>query len=132
MTDLGYQFKFAADIEMYGMFDVRDVFTLEKEDLEHCDLIITNPPWSRPVLHPMIEKFMSLGKETYLLFDSDWMFTKQATPYIDKWLTDVISVGRMNWIAGTKVKSLDNCSWYRFMPRKFSNITYWSNPLYSK
>ena len=43
--------------------------------------IITNPPWNRKILHPMIEKFSDMAP-TWLLFDSDWMHTKQSVSNI--------------------------------------------------
>ena len=46
-----------------------------------CEYIITNPPWNRKILHPMIEHFADF-KPTWLLFDADWMHTKQSTPYL--------------------------------------------------
>lgn len=76
------------------------------------DLIITNPPWDRRVLHPMIEKLSSIAP-TWLLFDADWMHTKQAAPYM-RYLIAVVSVGRVKWIEGSKMTGKDNCCWYLF------------------
>lgn len=76
------------------------------------DYIITNPPWSRDVLHPMIDHFRSL-KRTWLLFDADWMHTRQAVPYL-KHCSKIVSVGRVKWIPDSKHTGKDNCCWYRF------------------
>ena len=46
-----------------------------------CEYIITNPPWNRKILHPMIEHFADF-KPTWLLFDADWIHTKQSIPYL--------------------------------------------------
>ena len=46
-----------------------------------ADYIITNPPWSRDLLHPMIESFSSMAP-TWLLFDADWMHTKQSSRFM--------------------------------------------------
>jgi hypothetical protein len=40
---------------------------------------ITNPPWDRKILHRLIERFSAVGP-TWLLFDADWMHTKQSAP----------------------------------------------------
>lgn len=77
-----------------------------------ADYIITNPPWSRPILHAMIERFHKI-RPTWLLFDSDWAHTKQSKPYM-KYCTDIVSVGRLIWIPGTTTSGKDNCAWYRF------------------
>ena len=74
--------------------------------------IITNPPWDRKVLHPMIEHFSSMAP-TWLLFDADWMHTKQSTQYLTK-LKKVVSIGRVKWIEGSSSVRKDNCCWYLF------------------
>ena len=91
----------------------KDALTLTAEDLKDCDLIITNPPWSRPILHAMIEHFAKL-KPTWLLFDADWAHTKQASELLYKYCTHIVSVGRLKWIPDTNMSGKDNCAWYRF------------------
>ena len=89
---------------------------IKQDALEHgysyCDYIITNPPWNRKILHPMIDHFAD-QKPTWLLFDSDWMHTKQSIPYL-KMLKKVVSVGRVKWIEGSASVGKDNCCWYLF------------------
>ena len=80
--------------------------------LTSVDYIITNPPWDRKILHPMIERFSSL-RPTWLLFDADWMHTKQSAPFMP-WLRKVVSVGRVKWIPDSKMTGKDNCAWYLF------------------
>jgi len=46
-----------------------------------ADCICTNPPWSRDVLHRLIEHFQNIAP-TWLLLDSDWAQTKQAAPFL--------------------------------------------------
>lgn len=77
--------------------------------------IITNPPWDRKLLHPMIEYF-SGQRPTWLLFDADWMHTRQAAPFMP-WLRKVVSVGRVKWIPDSKMTGKDNCAWYHFDQR---------------
>lgn len=76
------------------------------------DLIITNPPWDRKVLHPMIEHFSDQAP-TWLLFDADWLHTKQSVPFLPR-LRKVVSVGRVKWIPDSKMTGKDNCAWYLF------------------
>lgn len=76
------------------------------------DLIITNPPWDRKILHPMIDHFSRM-RPTWLLFDADWMHTKQSAPFMPL-LRKVVSVGRVKWIPGSKMTGKDNCAWYLF------------------
>lgn len=89
----------------------KDALTLTAGDVDDCDVIITNPPWTRSLLHPMIERFASL-RPTWLLFDADWMHTRQAVPYLTL-CHKIVSVGRISWMQnGTSGK--DNCAWYFF------------------
>jgi len=97
----------SADIERANALGVHK-WRLEGERVEY---IITNPPWTRPVLHEMVERFSNL-RPTWLLFDADWMHTKQAIPYLPR-LRKIVSVGRVSWMQnGTS--GMDNCAWYLF------------------
>lgn len=75
-------------------------------------MIITNPPWARPILHPMISWFSS-QRPTWLLFDADWIHTRQAAPFMP-WLRKVVSVGRVKWIPDSKMTGKDNYAWHLF------------------
>jgi hypothetical protein len=83
--------------------------------LEHygdADAIITNPPYTRPLMHALIQHFARI-LPTWLLLESDWAHTKQAGPFMPC-CCDIVSVGRLRWIAGTTMSSKDNFAWYRF------------------
>jgi hypothetical protein len=86
--------------------------TLEAVNVSGADYIITNPPWDRKILHPMIEHFSSM-RPTWLLFDADWMHTKQSTPYMD-YCQKIVPVGRVKWIPDSKMTGKDNAAWYLF------------------
>lgn len=82
----------------------------------NAEYFITNPPWSRKLLHPIIDN-LRIQFPTWLLFDADWMHTQQAIPYMEYCKT-IISVGRIRWIPNTKVDGKDNCAWYLFVDSK--------------
>jgi hypothetical protein len=77
-----------------------------------ADMYITNPPWQRDVLHPII-KNLSDHKPTWLLFDADWMHTRQSAAFMSR-LRKVVSVGRLKWIPDSAMTGKDNCCWYLF------------------
>lgn len=114
-------FDIQKDVETPDYIQMKDVFDLTCEDVEHASVIITNPPWSREILHPLLEFLPTLNKPAWLLFDADWIYTKQAKNYSGH-ITDIVPVGRVKWIEGSKMSGKDNCSWYRlghyseFMP----------------
>jgi hypothetical protein len=89
----------------------RDAMSLTDADVETADYIITNPPWTRAILHPMIEHLSNL-RPTWLLFDADWMHTKQAQQSLRR-CSMIVSVGRVSWM-GNGVSGLDNSAWYLF------------------
>ncbi|MET4426634.1 hypothetical protein [Bradyrhizobium sp. RT3a] len=77
-----------------------------------ADVIITNPPWSRNLMHRLIAHFQSI-RPTWLLLDADWAHTKQAAPFLP-YATDIVAIGRVKWIEGSKHTGKENCAWYRF------------------
>ena len=101
----------ASDIEPQAegihMCDYSDVGF---DELIESEYVITNPPWDRKILHPMIEYFAP-RITTWLLFDADWMHTKQSVPYM-KMCSKIVSVGRIKWFGNMTGK--DNCAWYLF------------------
>lgn len=76
------------------------------------DVFITNPPWDRRVLHPLIST-LSRHAPTWLLFDADWAHTMQAIPYLPL-LRKIVAVGRVKWIPDSKFTGKDNCCWFLF------------------
>lgn len=88
------------------------VDALSTKNFGRCDAIITNPPWSRPILHDLIRHFQTCAP-TWLLFDADWAHTKQSSPFLEQ-CSHIVAVGRLRWIEGTNHKGKDNVSWYRF------------------
>lgn len=116
----GFKCNHASDVEPRDtniqQIDVLDNFQINSTS----DVIITNPPWDRKILHPMIDVFKSV-LPTWLLFDADWMHTKQSIPYI-KYCSDIVSVGRLKWIPDSKMTGKDNCSWYRFIGEETETI----------
>jgi len=110
-----------AEMKCVSAFDVRpldervrkhDASWITEADLNGADVIITNPPWDRPVLHQIIERCANL-RPTWLLFDADWMHTKQAKPHLEI-CSAIVSIGRVKWIAGSKSVGMENCCWYLF------------------
>jgi len=110
--------------------DIREGFDALSLDAIHVnctDAIITNPPWSRPILHEMIRHFQKLAP-TWLLFDADWAHTKQSAPFLAQ-CSHIVSVGRLIWIPDTKMTGKDNCAWYRFDARHQDGPRFYGHPV---
>jgi hypothetical protein len=102
----------AAYDAVIGPWKKIDAVWLMEDDLCGAEMIITNPPWDRTVLHQIIERCASL-RPTWLLFDADWMHTKQAKPHLEI-CHKIVAVGRVKWIADSPTVGKDNCCWYLF------------------
>lgn len=101
--------RYSSDLHVDGI----DALTIT--DFNNADVIVTNPPWTRALLLPMILHFQK-HRPTWLLFDSDWAYNQGAGLYLDQ-CSDIVAVGRLRWIENTKQTGKDNVSWYRFWHR---------------
>jgi hypothetical protein len=92
----------------------KDIDKIDAFDLTDCkgDMFISNPPWSRDILHPLITHLSDIA-QTWLLFDSDWLFTKQSHEYMKR-CHKIVPVGRVKWIEGSKHTGKDNAMWALF------------------
>lgn len=108
----GHYCTYAFDIEPQASFVHLGDATIELSAGCGADCFITNPPWDRKTLHPIIRN-LSARLPTWLLFDADWMHTRQAAPYLPL-LRKIVSVGRVKWIPDSKFTGKDNCAWYLF------------------
>lgn len=95
-----------------------DALDITIGDVKNIDMVITNPPWERNkannyILHRLIEHYGSMI-QTWLLFDADWPHTVQAKPYLERFCTRIVSVGRVKWFNDQTGK--DNAAWYEFHP----------------
>jgi hypothetical protein len=77
-----------------------------------ADVIITNPPYTRELMHRLIAHFQRIAP-TWLLIDYDWSATKQATPFMPH-CSDIVILPRLKWFEDSKDTGKDNHAWYRF------------------
>ena len=125
LESMGLICSYAGDVEpLREGIKRRDALTLTKPSGGKVKRIITNPPWDRKILHAMIWRFIDIADEVWLLFDSDWAFTQNAMQFSDV-LTDIVAIGRLNWIEGTAYDGKDNCSWYRFSRDHVGATRFW-------
>ena len=103
--------EYASDISESSLHIQQDALDIKEID-PGVDFFITNPPWRRDVLHPLVMHLSSMAP-TWLLFDADWMRTKQAAPFLD-YCRKIVSVGRVKWIPDSPHTGKDNVCWYLF------------------
>lgn len=116
-------YRLVNHLEKYGhkCDNAFDIYPMDKRvkngnalNVFKSKLIITNPPWDRKVLHPMIDNFRNISP-CWLLFDADWIHTKQSSDMI-KYCSKIVSIGRVKWFGDTSGK--DNACWYLFEQSK--------------
>ena len=78
----------------------------------HADSIITNPPYTRDLMHRLIEHFQRIAP-TWLLLEFNWAATEQAAPFMHH-CSDIVILPRLKWIEGSKDTAKDDHAWYRF------------------
>lgn len=117
---------------------VGDAMGLTARDLCEASVFISNLPWERSWLHPLI-KHLSAIAPLWSLHDASWPFTQQAVPF-RALCTDIVAVGRLKWfepqgrplrepgesdvayaLRAAKKRDHDppdDCAWFRFDARK--------------
>nr|DAH75509.1 MAG TPA: hypothetical protein [Caudoviricetes sp.] len=103
----GYRCAYEGDI--HSGYDALE-YRFEQDAV--FDSIISNVPWDRKLMHPMITLFQRIAP-TWLLFDADWMHTQQAASFLPN-CSHIVTVGRVKWIEGSSHTGKDNVAWYRF------------------
>ena len=102
----------------------QDALKMTIADLNNANAGITNPPLKYPgdpdrgvnatrLLRDLIQHSLDLGIPFWMLIYSDWKDNQNAAPFLKR-CSDIVAVGRIKWIVGTKSSGKDNCSWYRF------------------
>jgi hypothetical protein len=97
-------------LRSYGISQGYDARVIEYP--HDAEFFITNPPWTRQLLHPIIVN-LKRQKPTWLLFDADWAHMIQAAPYLS-FCRKIVSVGRVKWIENSSSTGRDNAAWYLF------------------
>ena len=77
------------------------------------DAFITNPPWTRDVLHEIIDNLKWLAP-TWLLLSADWLFNKSSAEYLPD-ATDIVAIGRVKWMPESEHAGKENACWVRFV-----------------
>lgn len=75
------------------------------------DFFITNPPWTRAMMHPIMRHLYE-QLPTWLLFDADWAFTDQSIPHMP-FLRKIVAVGRVSWFENGGTDKT-NVAWHLF------------------
>lgn len=82
--------------------------------------IVTNPPWNRDMLEPILANI--IGKTTvWLLLPLDYATNVWTNPYM-RHVNKIVPLGRVSWLGNGKA-GMDNSCWYRFDIKRQNFIT---------
>lgn len=81
-------------------------------ELGDAQMFITNPPWTRKLLHRVVIHLSDLAP-TWVLVDADWMNTGQFGRLASR-CRRIVYIGRLIWIPGTTNAGFTACAWYGF------------------
>lgn len=112
----GHECVYACDIKPgLKTIEKRDALTLDKRWRRSAgaDMIVTNPPWTRSIMHRLMLNLPAL-LDTWMLLDADWAHTAQAFPYLDR-CSLMVAVGRVRWF--NNIGGLENSAWFFFPHR---------------
>ena len=102
--------------DIHPLISGADVCDYKDATYFNDSFVISNPPWNRKILHKAIDFYWNLWESrnvtTWLLFDANWLWTKQAKPYYPK-IEYIVPVGRVKWIEDSKMSSKDDVAWYK-------------------
>ena len=102
----------------------KNAIFLHSGDLQDCDVIISNPPFTWKLLQPLLDHLPTL-LPTWLLLPSDAAHNKRMGPYMKR-CRSFVSVGRLYWVEN-KIKGVDNYAWFEFVDKEVETKFYGRN-----
>lgn len=90
-----------------------DARTLTTDDLEEpIDLWITNAPWRRGHLFPIIDNLVKIAP-VWMILPGEFYHRRNASACMSR-CSDVVSTGCVNWIPGKSGNARTAYAWYKF------------------
>lgn len=119
-------------VSMYDIHPLRD--DIVKGDAREIELLfrgqyITNPPFTRPLMHAIMWHCAS-QVPSWFLVEADWLITQQAGDILRKHGAEVIAVGRLRWFREGDPRDkgndpMDNFVWVKLVPEPYGGIIFW-------
>jgi hypothetical protein len=117
-------YRLAARLEHHGV-EVAEAFDIVPRDprVEVGDAIvriprhvaITNPPFQRDLLVPILTAATRRPKGAWFLLPSDALMNKWFAPVVQH-VHQIVPIGRVRWIEGSASVGYENYAWVRFGP----------------
>ncbi len=113
----GHECTYACDIHpLRRGIRKRAATDVRIEDVNGAEMFITNPPWEREWLHPIIDHLSSL-LPTWVIIDADWAHNvTEPVPSLVARCAMIVPIGRIKWIPGSEHSGKENVCWYLLLP----------------
>jgi hypothetical protein len=82
--------------------------------------VVTNPPWARHLLEPILVNIIGT-RVIWLLLPLDYATNLWTNPYM-RYVNRIVPLGRVSW-KGNGRGGMENSAWFRFSPQVRSFIT---------
>lgn len=105
-----------------GVIQKRDILEGTWKPRRKHDVIATNPPFTRKVMHRMITMFSDISP-TWMLLEMDWLATKQSRQFKNR-MVKVVVIGRIKWFPKSKSTGMENYVFVMFDKPKKSRKSY--------
>ena len=79
-------------------------------DVSNGEIFITNPPWTRQILQPMLLNWLKQAP-VWILIDAGFPYNKRTDERIKNCLARQVPVGRLKWIRNSPHDSSKNTVW---------------------
>lgn len=90
------------------------------------EIIITNPPFSWPLLRDLILTFIGRAGMAWVLLEADFAHRKHSAGLLAH-CAAIVSIGQIRWLPGSKHKSTKLYAWYLFT-RETSVTRFYPDP----
>lgn len=100
-----------------------DYTDVSERCIYNSDVLITNPPFTKELFHGAIEHFTPMI-DCWWLMQADWIFNLGSVKLLDKYVTDIITIGRLKWFLDSPHSSTDNFVWVKTSAVKYGDIRF--------
>lgn len=112
----GHRCLLALDLEPQGPAIARGD-ALDQRALPEEAPVITNPPFARAMLDPLLAHWLRGHAGIWLLLPDRRASADWFAPFMAR-CDRRVAIGRVRWIPGTRSKGNDDFSWFRFLRAK--------------
>ena len=120
----GWTCELALDLEpqVPGILKHDASMLSRREELRGIDdpLIVTNPPWARKLIEPLLDDWFTFAHQIWLLHPLDWL-ANQWMGRFNRHIDMIVPIGRVSWLQNGQAGK-ENSTWVRYTPRTVQDM----------